>query len=252
MLTRCKSVTGRSPISRVIASAVRRFSAGAPTASASSAPEGTAVLGGAPGPAHADGVRACILILALLTACVDGPGADALGPGQSSGGRSECLTVACPLGDEVFCGEPVVRVGTGNTRFEPIEDGTVTLAFSTVQSACAYHFFLALETENLCPIIDLEYDVHLLGIDGGPIVSGGTATQFVRRSGTSNVQEIWDIPVRLPTAYYPNDREHSDVCPGDQELACDESQFLIQVRVADRAGGFATAESLLDPVCCAD
>jgi hypothetical protein len=183
----------------------------------------------------------------FLDACAGGgPGGGPLPAGV------DCETVACNLGDEVFCGDPQVRIGTGFSEFEPILNGEMPIVFSSFNGlgACGYHLSLGFETEQMCPIIRLDYEVHLLGIDGGAIADGTRAIQFVREDEGSSVQQIWATRAFIPQEYYPRDPAHADVCPGDQKLPCDESQFLVRVEVEDLTGRFASVETVFDPVCC--
>ena len=190
--------------------------------------------------------------------CVQVPSGDRIGggvggPGAGGGADGDgCETVSCYLGDEVFCGSPTVRLGTGLTAFEPLQGDVMPIVWAPAANGgvCGYHLELAFETEHMCPVIVLDYQVHLLGIDGGAIADGNRTIQFVREQPSGSRQHIWSINAVLPEAYYPSDSEHVDVCPGGQELPCDESEFLIQVRVEDLSGRTAEAEYLLQPVCC--
>ncbi len=190
-----------------------------------------------------------VLGLVAVVGCEGAPGPD--GPGSEAVGDG-CETVACYLGDEVFCGEPAVRLGTGFSEYAPLEGDAMPIVWAPGANGgvCGYHLELAFETENLCQVVGVDYEVHLLGIDGGAISQGSRTIQFVRAGEDDSVQHIWSINAVIPEAYYPADPVHADVCPGEQKLPCDESELLIQVRVEDLSGRVAAEEYLLEPVCC--
>ncbi len=187
-------------------------------------------------------MRLALLPTLLLAGCV-GEGGDPL---------ASPVRVDCPIGGvETFTAEPVLRLGHGYDGYEAFDDFTIPIVFGAGNAgSCGYHVDLAFETEQLCPVVELEYEIHLIGIDGGPIYDAFRRMMFVREDDRSSVQSIWAMSAPIPERYHPNDPEHADVCPNQQELPCDESRFLLQATATDLTGRSASAELMLDPVCC--
>jgi hypothetical protein len=186
--------------------------------------------------------RLLLLLALLLPGCSGGTFDPAL---------DQCVqSSAC---DDVFCGDPELKIDAGERDSAPFEDDTIPITFGDANtSGCGYHFMLAFETENLCPILFVRYQLDLLGIDGARLDSAERLVQFVRTSEDSTVQRFWNERSRVPREFFPDDPEHADVCPEDSGSSayCNEFELLISVEVEDQDGRIATDQRVLDPVCC--
>lgn len=173
------------------------------------------------------------------------------------GDGEDCEPIDSGFCDDVHCGDPVVELGVGRTGFGSIEDDVMPITFGTGNGGgCGYHLDLAVRTEQLCPVLFVDYTVDLLGVGGGPLYEGSNHVQFVRDSEPaepgSTVQTIWNLRAHIPREHYPNDPTHFEVCPDDagSDGPCDEFEFLIRLQVQDHSGRMAMTERVLDPECC--
>jgi len=191
-----------------------------------------------------------VLLLLCASGCADGaPGfPDPLDPLDGVGDGEPYQAQSC---DDIFYGEPVVRLGEGTGGYSYLADGDeIPIGFGG-QSGCGYHVEFGLETENLCPILWIDYQVELLGLDDAvePIAIDTRHIQFVREAPGSSLQQIWALKIFIPPEHYPTDPPHADQCPPDAGSAghCDEVDMYVTLTVEDHDGRTASLGQVVRP-----
>jgi hypothetical protein len=156
--------------------------------------------------------------------------------------------------DDVFCGDPVVRVGTGGSAYEAVAEGDDVAIVYGAQGG--YHIFLSAEMENLCPVVFLDIGIDAVDSDGNrvPVHSQERHVQAVRFGGEGiSAQHYWGILGYLPCDYYPAERNkfrrvncgwESGVPPHP----ITQEDAILWVEARDHDGRVATDEVWVRPV----
>ncbi len=190
------------------------------------------------------------LLVLLLAAC--GP----VGPGGGPGDPpipEDCADedlVQAESCDDIHCGDPVVRFGSGGSQFEPIEDGSAVDLWFGQQGG--YHIFVSTEMEQLCDIVFLDTTMQ---IDyEGELREIFSQTRHVQavRSEESTVQQYWGIQAFVPCNFWPNDDQNDPSCGAFTSRSgfIDEHEIVITVTAEDHDGRIAEDSKRLQPDCC--
>ncbi len=203
-------------------------------------------------------IRVAALALGLLAA----GGCDPTLGGDDDDGGGLPVPADCPdeavyepaSCDDVFCGPPEVRLGTGGAAFEPLDDGgRVDVVFGPQGG---YHVFLSAEMEQLCPIVFLETRLEVT-IDGAPhtLFEQTRHVQAVRPDPTaSSRQQYWGIQGVIPCNLYPDDPDHDLPCGTFRSRLGHIEDFALRVSLSaeDHDGRRSTAVRTVQPVCCTE
>jgi len=191
----------------------------------------------------------------LLLGCEDCPL-----PGDNDGGPpvpEECpeedLFVAEACNDQVFCGEPIVRVGTGGSEFQAVLDEEDVPIWYGTQGG--YHVFFSAEMENLCPVVFLRVKMYLDPGDGSLelLHEQERHVQAVRvEPDVSSKQWYWGINGFLPCEYWPDDPDNSPNCPeGPGSVGhLDDFEIVMEIEAEDHNERVAVDQKRVQPTCC--
>ena len=165
------------------------------------------------------------------------------------------LYVAEACGDEEYCGEPTVQVGTGGASFESIQEGQDVPIWYGSQGG--YHVFYSVEMENLCPVVFVRISMLLDPGDGNLIEVHAQErhVQAVRlQPQTSSVQSYWGVNGFLPCEYWPLDPDNTPACAGGAGSAghLEDYEIVMRAEVEDHNGRIAIDEKRVQPVCCSN
>lgn len=192
-----------------------------------------------------------LLLLLLLAGCdplLPGGGG---GPAIPEGCADEDLVVAEAC-DDIHCGDPVVRFGTGGSEFEPLAEGDEVELWFGAQGG--YHIFVSTEMEQLCDIVFLEttMEVDYRG-ELREIFSQTRHVQAVRDDPESSArQQYWGIQAFVPCNFWPNDPNHDPSCGPFTSRSghLDEYEVVITVTAEDHDERTVEDRKRLQPVCC--
>jgi hypothetical protein len=155
--------------------------------------------------------------------------------------------------DEEYCGDPVVRMGTGGTGFEAVVEGQDMPIWYGSQGG--YHIYFSVEMESLCPVVFVRISMQLEGEDGS-LVSVHDQQRHVMAyrspQETSSLQSYWGITGFVPCEYWPDDPDHPVSCPaGAGSLGhLEEAEIVMRVEVEDHNGRIGVDEKRVQPICC--
>ena len=186
------------------------------------------------------------------------------GPGQGPGGdcADPVVAEACDL---EICGPPVLRAATGDGpgRFrESPAEGPIPFVYASGNvGGGGYHVALALETENLCPVIFVAGRL-LVEPDGADPVEVASVDVHVQAPGceqlanlgavgltqdlceeSPSLQRWWGAELRILCPWWPDDpspdRPHT--C-GEEPLGrIDQVEVIYELEVRDHDDRTATA-----------
>ena len=190
-------------------------------------------------------------LVVLLLSCSSGDDDDLTPPDCSNGELFDAI--AC---DEVYCGGPVARIGTGPNAYEPLSDEQEVPIWFGAQGG--YHIDITVEMDNLCPIVFLRPSMWLDPGDGSPLVQifdQNRHVQAVRVEPTvSPLQQFWGIRGFVPCEHWPDDPERELTCGKGAGIAGHLEDFEVEIRmeVEDHNGRLASDTKRVQPVCCND
>ncbi len=224
-------------------------------------------------------------LIALSVGCDPVPDDD---DGTSIEDCPEELLFQATVCDEIYCGEPIVRVGTGITAFEPVEEGQEVPIWYGSQGG--YHLDITVEMMNMCPIVFLRpyfkvvprertmadyrpvtttWEVATSPIqtttwpeptEPYEVFSQNRHVQAVRvEPNVSPRQHFWGIRAFVPCEHWPDDPEHDLDCPEGRgsEGFLESFDAIIGVEAWDHHGidvGEPTRYGhdfrTVDPYCC--
>jgi len=201
----------------------------------------------------AAGTAAALAAALALTGCEPGIGGPPIGdcPAEDVFRAADC--------QQTYCGEPVVRLGSGDTRgHEPVGDGDATPVWFGPQGG--YHLFVSAEMENLCPVVFLRYRMEAEVRRAGTVLlyEGQRHVQAVRPDPErSSLQRYWNLQAVVPCEWWPDDpdpaHEVQDCThPEAGRRRIEDVAVRLWIEVEDHNGRLASDEALLDPFCCQD
>lgn len=197
-----------------------------------------------------------LLLLALLLVGCDpalGDDDDGTGPPVPTDCPDEDLHVAEAC-DDTYCGDPIVRLGTGGATFEPLSEGGDLDVYFGPQGG--YHLFLSAEMERLCPIVFLDTTMEIQ-LDGErhTIFDQRRHVQAVRPTpDESSVQQYWGIQGIVPCNLYPDDLDHDQPCGTFRSRLghIEDFEVTVTLRAEDHDGRVSSDIKTLQPVCCSE
>ncbi|HCP48382.1 MAG TPA: hypothetical protein DIU15_20255 [Deltaproteobacteria bacterium] len=165
----------------------------------------------------------------------------------------EDLFVAEACNDQVFCGDPIVRVGTGGSEFQMVlDDADMPIWYGTQGG---YHVFFSAEMENLCPVVFLRIKMYLDPGDGELVLLHDQErhVQAVRiEPEVSSRQWYWGINGFLPCEYWPNDPNNSPNCPegSGSQGHLEDYEIVMEIEAEDHNQRIAIDQKRVQPFCC--
>jgi hypothetical protein len=209
------------------------------------------------------------LAFAGLVVCSGCPSDDEECPDGSP--KKTVAAVAEGCEDMFDCGPQVdLAFATGADDFAHIEADSQQDVYYGPQGG--YHFFVAAEMHNFCPVVFLNFSVDILREDGSreTLQEIERHVQSVRCSqqgylfaqgcdGEATQQRWWALTLQLPCDYYPDDPEQPELnCEEPPLEHIEDLDVILRVEVRDHSGQAdpaqareAAAEVQIDPVCCA-
>jgi hypothetical protein len=162
---------------------------------------------------------------------------------------------------ETYCGAPIVRVGTGITAYEDVEEEQEVPIWYGSQGG--YHLDITVEMMNLCPIVFLRpyFLMDLGGEEPVEVFTQNRHVQAVRvEPDVSPRQQFWGIRGFIPCEHWPNDPLHDLDCPEGRgsEGFLEQYDAIIGVEVWDHNLGpngeeqyrYGEDSRRVDPYCC--
>jgi hypothetical protein len=202
-----------------------------------------------------EGVGALLLVLTLV-GCPTPDGAwDEEAPPVVETGCGDALVVADAC-EDVYCGSPEVRLGTGGAEFEDVErDDALPLHFGSNGGSGGYDMFLSVEMERLCPIVWLEPKVEAR-VDGAweTIYTERLHVLAVRPQEGSSEQVYWGIRAPIPCAFWPDDPSRDATCGTFQSRRgfVNDLPLRVSVSAEDHDGRLDVDEREVVADCCGE
>ncbi len=197
-------------------------------------------------------MRWAIPLLWLLVACADPAGEDVEPDCPAPFESATC--------GELRCFEPEARLASahGPHDWVYLEEGAPLAAeFGGQTSTCCYHVMVGVETEGLCPIVEISVAFSLEDGDGALVSLHDQVrnVQMVREEPARSIQRFWGLRSMIPCGWWPDDPAHPDAaCPegAGSRGRIEDQPVHLRVTVEDRDGRRATDEAWLDSWCCTD
>ncbi len=197
-----------------------------------------------------------VLVVALCVGCTTEQGeldVDTAPVVETGCGDDLIQAEAC---DDVFCGDPLVTIGTGGSEFESVNDGDVlSLFFGSNGGSGGYHVFLSVQTEQLCPIVWLEPRLEAQ-VDGvwHTLYDERLHVLAVRPDAASTEQVYWGIRAPIPCAFWPGDMEREASCGEFQSRygRVDDLPLRVSVVATDHDGREQIDERYVEASCCGE
>lgn len=175
----------------------------------------------------------CLLTMGLV-ACTAGDDDDGSGSCPMEDRFTSNPDVAC---QENFCGLPEVWAATGSSAetFRLLEDGASVPIYFGDQGG--YHIDLAARTQNLCPVIFLDFDLYDVTGGGETLIHSVTRHVQAVRENTDpeipSIQRWWVEQYRFPCAWWPNDDENDPFCSDEPIAFIDQLDLRLDIGAQD-------------------
>ena len=189
------------------------------------------------------------------TACV-GDDDDSAGDDDDSGDCPDLFESDPDACDETFCGPPLVYAATGNSAetFLVLGDGAELPVFYGQQGG--YHLDLALQMENLCQVVFIDFELFDTSAGGEVLIHSATRhIQTVRVEGGEppSLQRWWTEQFRFPCSWWPDDPDHDPPCNEAQVGRIEDVDLLLRVSAADHNKNRSGSEEVqINAECCTE